>query len=139
MYSCLGYHIAEFVPICKILEKHFTSEETWPGPDIEISLTPNELKDLIIGSNAIHKSLGGTKNFLKEEEVTAKFAYSSVVTISDIKDVNIDDLLNRDQVKPDVKLLPDLNEWFSCIFSYSCPSKANCGPSNVLQFLGKSF
>ena len=27
------------------------------------------------------------------------------VTISDIKDLNIDDLLNRDQVKPDIKLL----------------------------------
>lgn len=79
-YTCFAA-----IPLgASILEKHFTSEETWPGPDIEISLTPNELKDLIIGSNAIHKSLGGTKNFLKEEEVTAKFAYSSVVTISDI-------------------------------------------------------
>ena len=27
------------------------------------------------------------------------------VTVSDIKDLNIDDLLNRDQVKPDIKLL----------------------------------
>jgi FlaA1/EpsC-like NDP-sugar epimerase len=27
------------------------------------------------------------------------------ITISDIKDLNIDDLLNRDEVKPDIKLL----------------------------------
>lgn len=68
-----------------ILEKHFTSEKTWPGPDIPISIDPCELKDLIIGSKAIHKALGGKKRILKEEKTTANFAYASVVTIKDIK------------------------------------------------------
>jgi N-acetylneuraminate synthase len=68
-----------------IIEKHFTSNRKWPGPDISISITPAELEDLIKGSQAIHQSLGGNKTILKEEEPTIKFAYGSVVTIKDIK------------------------------------------------------
>ena len=68
-----------------ILEKHFTSDKNWPGPDIPISLNPSELKDLIIGSNAIFQAMGGTKNILPEEQPTINFAYSSVVSIKDIK------------------------------------------------------
>ena len=68
-----------------ILEKHFTSDKTWPGPDIPISIDPAQLKDLIIGSNAIHKSLGGHKTILKDEQPTIDFAYACVVTIKDIK------------------------------------------------------
>ena len=67
-----------------ILEKHFTSDKTWPGPDIPISINPEELKDLIIGSKAIFNSLKGQKNILDGERETAKFAYASVVTINDI-------------------------------------------------------
>ncbi|MGA1658332.1 MAG: N-acetylneuraminate synthase family protein, partial [Ilumatobacteraceae bacterium] len=44
-----------------ILERHFTSDKTWPGPDINISMNPAELADLIAGSRAIHSALGGTK------------------------------------------------------------------------------
>lgn len=68
-----------------ILEKHFTSDKNWPGPDIPISITPKELKDLIEGSNAIFNSLKGTKNILDGEKETAKFAYASVVAIKDIE------------------------------------------------------
>jgi len=68
-----------------IIEKHFTSEKTWSGPDIPISITPNELKELIIGSNAIHQSLGGQKTILKEEQSTINFAYACVVSTKDIK------------------------------------------------------
>jgi N-acetylneuraminate synthase len=67
-----------------ILEKHFTSDKTWSGPDIPISINPEELKDLIIGSKAIFNSLKGQKNILDGERETAKFAYASVVTINDI-------------------------------------------------------
>jgi len=68
-----------------ILEKHFTSDKNWPGPDIPISIVPNELKDLIVGSKAIHNALGGKKIILKEEKPTIDFAYSCVVSIKDIK------------------------------------------------------
>jgi len=68
-----------------ILEKHFTSDKNWSGPDIPISITPEELKDLIVGSNAIFNSLNGKKNILDGEKETAKFAYASIVTTNDIE------------------------------------------------------
>jgi len=68
-----------------ILEKHFTSNKNWPGPDISISIDPPELKDLIYGSDAIYEASGGNKNILKEEQPTIDFAYASVVSIKDIK------------------------------------------------------
>lgn len=68
-----------------ILEKHFTSDKTWPGPDVSISIDPRELKDLIFGSRAIHYALGGKKIILQEEKPTIDFAYACVVSIKDIK------------------------------------------------------
>ena len=68
-----------------ILEKHFTSDKNWSGPDISISITPKELKDLIVGSKAIFNSLNGRKSVLDGEKETAKFAYASIVTINDIE------------------------------------------------------
>ncbi|MGD8567770.1 MAG: N-acetylneuraminate synthase family protein [Gammaproteobacteria bacterium] len=63
-----------------IVEKHFTSNRDWPGPDVPISITPDQLIDLIRGVAAIHKSLGGKKEVLKEEQPTIDFAYACVVT-----------------------------------------------------------
>lgn len=68
-----------------ILEKHFTSDKKWPGPDVSISIDPHELKELIVGSMAIHHALGGKKNILAEEQPTIDFAYACVVTIKPIK------------------------------------------------------
>lgn len=67
-----------------ILERHFTSDPTWPGPDIEISMTPDELADLVQGSSWIHQALGGSKSILAEEQPTIDFAYASVVTLRPI-------------------------------------------------------
>ncbi len=67
-----------------ILERHYTSDPTWPGPDIEISMTPTELADLVRGSGWIHEALGGTKSILAEEQPTIDFAYASVVTLRPI-------------------------------------------------------
>jgi N-acetylneuraminate synthase len=68
-----------------ILEKHFTSDKSWPGPDIQVSIDPAELRDLITGSAAIHKALGGRKGVLPEEKPTIDFAYACVVTLRDIE------------------------------------------------------
>ena len=68
-----------------ILEKHFTSNKKWKGPDIQVSIDPNELQQLIEGSKAIKQALDGKKNILDGEQPTIKFAYSSVVTTKDIK------------------------------------------------------
>ena len=64
-----------------ILEKHFTSDKSWPGPDVALSMDPPELKELIEGSRAVQQALGGTKDILPEEQPTIDFAYASVVTI----------------------------------------------------------
>jgi N-acetylneuraminate synthase len=80
-YTCL----AAVALGASILERHFTSDRTWPGPDIDISMDPNELRDLISGSRAIHQALGGTKQILPEEQPTIDFAYASVVTINPIR------------------------------------------------------
>ena len=68
-----------------ILEKHFTSDKNWSGPDIPVSITPDQLEDLINGSKAVHKALDGHKEILPEENPTIAFAYASVVTTRDIK------------------------------------------------------
>jgi len=80
-YTCFGAVALG----ASIVEKHFTSDKNWPGPDIPISITPNELKDLIIGTEAIFKATGGVKEILDDEEPTIKFAYASVVTIKPVK------------------------------------------------------
>jgi N-acetylneuraminate synthase len=41
-----------------IVEKHFTSDKTWPGPDVPISLDPRELADLVKGTRAIFAAAG---------------------------------------------------------------------------------
>ena len=68
-----------------ILEKHFTSNKKWKGPDIPVSIDPKELKQLIEGSAAIKQALDGKKTILNEEQPTIKFAYASVVTTKNIK------------------------------------------------------
>jgi sialic acid synthase SpsE len=68
----------------RILEKHFTSDRNWPGPDVPISIDPTGLKDLVDGSKAIFQSIGGKKNILTEEQPTINFAYACVVAIKDI-------------------------------------------------------
>lgn len=80
-YTCFGAVALG----ASIVEKHFTSDKYWAGPDISISITPNELRDLISGTVAIHEALGGKKIILKEEQPTINFAYACVVSIENIK------------------------------------------------------
>lgn len=81
IYTCLGSVSLG----ARVLEKHFTSDKSWKGPDIAVSMDPAELKELIVGSQAIFEARGGRKNILPEEKPTIDFAYASVVTISDVK------------------------------------------------------
>lgn len=67
-----------------ILERHFTSNKSWPGADIEISMDPAELRELIQGSRIIHQALGGKKEILRDEQPTIDFAYACVVATQDI-------------------------------------------------------
>ncbi|GAA2989245.1 N-acetylneuraminate synthase (EC 2.5.1.56) [Actinokineospora diospyrosa] len=80
IYPCLGA-----VPLgARVLERHFTSDATWPGPDIPVSSTPAEFAELVTGSRLIFAALGGTKEILAAEQPTIDFAYASVVTTAPI-------------------------------------------------------
>lgn len=79
-YPCLGAVALG----ARILERHFTYDKTWPGPDVEISMDPQELRELLAGSKAIFESLGGTKSILADEQPTIDFAYACVVATRDI-------------------------------------------------------
>lgn len=90
-YTCLGAVTLG----ARILERHFTSDKTWNGPDIEISMNPSELHQLIEGSKAIFEALGGEKFILDEEQPTIDFAYACVVATSDIEE---GDLLTKENI-----------------------------------------
>lgn len=90
IYPCLGA-----VPLgASILERHFTSDKKWAGPDVPISMNPDELQQLIEGSRIIHQALGGTKDILNDEKPTIDFAYACVVAIRDIRAGEIFDYNN---------------------------------------------
>jgi len=68
-----------------IIEKHFTSDKTLPGPDMIVSIDPPELTDLVRGVRAIFDARGGSKEILSEERDIIDFAYACVVSVRDIK------------------------------------------------------
>jgi len=80
IYTC----VAAVALGASVLERHFTSDKSWPGPDINISMDPQELADLVTASRAVHQALGGRKEILAEEQPTIDFAYACVVAIRDI-------------------------------------------------------
>ena len=90
-YPCLGAVSLG----ASILERHFTADKSWPGPDINISMDPTELQQLIQGSRIIHQAMGGAKAILPEEQPTIDFAYACVVAIADI---GSGDLLTPDNI-----------------------------------------
>jgi sialic acid synthase SpsE len=90
-YTCFGAVALG----ASILEKHFTSDMSWAGPDVPISIDPAQLKDLIQGSRAIHKAMGGHKQILAEEQPTIDFAYACVVTT---RPINVGDAFSRENI-----------------------------------------
>lgn len=80
-YTCLGAVVLG----AAVLEKHFTSDKKWPGPDIAISIDPRELHELIVGSRAVYEALGSGKAILPEEQDVINFAYACVVSVSPIR------------------------------------------------------
>jgi N-acetylneuraminate synthase len=85
-HSLGNYTCFAAVPLgASILEKHFTSDSTWPGPDVPISITPSELKQLVEGTKAIALALGGHKTILPDEQPTIDFAYACVVSTCEIQ------------------------------------------------------
>jgi sialic acid synthase SpsE len=86
IWTCVGACAKSAV----VLEKHFVSDKTWPGPDVDVSIDPDELKTLRIASNVVWEASKGKKKIiLPEEQVTIDFAYSCVVSIATIDEGEI--------------------------------------------------
>lgn len=80
IYTC----VAAVALGASVLEKHFTSNVSWPGPDVPISLDPRGLRELVEGARAVYLASGGGKERLPDEQPTIDFAYATVVSIRDI-------------------------------------------------------
>ena len=68
-----------------IIERHFTDTMDRVGPDIICSMDELTCKELIQSSKNIKSMLGGKKEAAMEEKITSNFAFSTVVTIKEIK------------------------------------------------------
>ncbi|XDD45081.1 N-acetylneuraminate synthase [Leptospira sp. WS39.C2] len=69
-----------------VIEKHFTIDQSLPGPDHKASLNPDELKSLVKGIRNIEKAFGdGIKRPSKSEEKNIAIARKSIVAKQTIK------------------------------------------------------
>lgn len=66
------------------LEKHFTMNRSWPGPDQKASITPAELKEMVRGARAVKLALGDKKRVIPDEIPVRKMANESIVSLIDI-------------------------------------------------------
>lgn len=80
-FACLGAVALG----ASLLERHFTLSRDWCGPDVPISMTPDDLAQLMAGSLAIWQARGGSKSVLAEEQPTIDFAYACLVTTAPIR------------------------------------------------------
>jgi sialic acid synthase SpsE len=67
-----------------VVERHFTDRMDREGPDVVCSMDEAECRELIEAGREIQMMRGGSKGRVAEEEVTAAFAFATVVTIQDI-------------------------------------------------------
>jgi N-acetylneuraminate synthase len=68
-----------------VVEKHFTLDRRWPGPDQRASIEPDELRELVRGVRAVKAALGNTKAVLPEELPVQRMARESVVSLVDLQ------------------------------------------------------
>lgn len=67
------------------LEKHFTLDRNWPGPDQAGSIEPDELRRLVIESKQVWLALRERKEVLESERPVQAMARESVVTIAPVR------------------------------------------------------
>ncbi len=67
-----------------LVEKHFTTSRSLPGPDQQGSIEPAELADLVRGIRAIERARGSTKTIQPGEQEVRAMAHHSVVSLRDI-------------------------------------------------------
>jgi len=75
IYPCLG---AAALGGC-MLERHFTSDKSWPGPDVSLSMDPQEMKQLIEGSaiGVQHQKLSPRRARAQKRQQTEKRDHSA--------------------------------------------------------------
>jgi N-acetylneuraminate synthase/N,N'-diacetyllegionaminate synthase len=67
-----------------LVEKHFTIDRRLPGGDQDVSIEPEELKQLVKYANLCQETKGNKKEVRDDEAAIAKWARHSVVTASHI-------------------------------------------------------
>ncbi|MGX2974316.1 N-acetylneuraminate synthase [Ursidibacter arcticus] len=83
------------------IEKHFTLDKNFDGPDHKASVTPEELKLLCEGIRAVEKSLGSSKKLVTISEVKNKIvARKSIIATKAIKKGEIFTLDNITTKRP---------------------------------------
>ncbi len=73
----------------KVVERHYTDRMDRQGPDIVCSMDEKALHELLQAAGEVPAMLGGTKEALKEEQVTIDFAFATAVTIAPVKEGEI--------------------------------------------------
>ncbi len=68
----------------KLIEKHYVISKKVKGPDTECSMDQTETKHLLESVDQVHNAFSSDKEILKEEDITRKFAFHSVVSKENI-------------------------------------------------------
>ncbi len=129
IYTCLGAVALG----AAALEKHFTITREWPGPDVPISIEPDELTELVKGSKAIFSALGGHKTILPEEQPVIDFAYASVVAIAPVRAGKVFSLENTWVKRPGTGaiLAPELNRVLGKKAARDIQKDSQIGPDDI--------
>jgi N-acetylneuraminate synthase/N,N'-diacetyllegionaminate synthase len=88
----LSDHVLEIETACAAvalgavaIEKHFTRDRTQFGPDHKVSLTPDELKEMVKRIRNVEKAIGSPdKTMLKGESKFTSIFYKSLTSLVDI-------------------------------------------------------
>ncbi|MEG1506145.1 MAG: N-acetylneuraminate synthase [Bacilli bacterium] len=96
------------------IEKHFTLDKNFDGPDHKASVTPNELELLCKGIRSVEKALGSTKKIVTTSEKKNKIvARKSIVAKREIKKGDIFTIDNITTKRPGNGISP--MEWYNLL------------------------
>ena len=74
------------LPVGQVIEKHFTLDKSWPGPDQKASLDPTEFKAMVQAVRHVEAALGdGHKHLTASEAPNKAIARKSIVAARPIK------------------------------------------------------
>ena len=90
----------------RVVERHFTDHKKRTGPDIVCSMAEEDLRQLLQAAREIPQMMGGHKVPLPEEQVTMDFAFSTLVTISNVKKGEAFSMSNLWAKRPGIGKIP---------------------------------